>query len=111
MGLHKEDKELKDFCYSELNKHYRDEGWGQITDIVFDGKVEPIDVEMQARKVAQFGYLLWKENKQLREACRTARERFSAQNGKVSHEVWKGNYDAVKELEDVLATKEEDGDA
>lgn len=51
-----------------LNAQYREEGWGLITDRVFDG-VEPSDVETSAREVARFAFDMEKNHqKQLKDA-------------------------------------------
>ena len=39
-----------------LNERYREEGWGLITDKVWEGRVAPIDVESRARDVARWAY-------------------------------------------------------
>lgn len=36
-----------------LDARYREEGWGLITDAVFQGRIAPTDVESQAREVAR----------------------------------------------------------
>lgn len=39
---------------TDLNKMYREQGWGLVTDKAL--KIEPKDVESQARTVAQWAY-------------------------------------------------------
>ena len=45
----------------DLDKLYRDEGWGKITDLVFGGNVRPLNVEPAARHVAQWAFEKLKE--------------------------------------------------
>jgi len=44
-----------------LDARYREEGWGLITDAVFQGRIAPTDVESQAREVARWAYQAQKE--------------------------------------------------
>lgn len=39
-----------------LNEAYREAGWGRITDAAFNNRLEPKDVESQARDVARFAH-------------------------------------------------------
>lgn len=41
---------------NDLDELYRDEGWGTITDQVFEGRVAPKDVESAAREVARWAF-------------------------------------------------------
>jgi hypothetical protein len=41
---------------ANLDARYREEGWGLITDQVFNGRLRPINVESQARDVARWAY-------------------------------------------------------
>ena len=70
---------------------------------------EAIDhVESLARHaIARARQLDSEDIKRLRKAARKARQRFSEQNGVVSQDVWEGNYDAVKEIDNALAATEE----
>lgn len=45
--------------YTQLNARYREEGWGNITDEALG--IDPADVEMQARTVARWAYVKFKE--------------------------------------------------
>lgn len=48
-----EDPEERD---ASLDARYREEGWGLITDQVFNGRLRPTNVESQARDVARWSY-------------------------------------------------------
>ncbi len=50
-------KEQRD---NDLDARYREEGWGLITDKVWEGRVRPIDVESRSRDVARWSYELAK---------------------------------------------------
>lgn len=45
---------------TDLDARYREEGWGEVTDEVFNGRLAPQDVESQAREVARWAFNLKK---------------------------------------------------
>ena len=54
----------------DLNEQYRAEGWGKITDAAFQGRVQPEDVESQAREVARYAHKTISELVETLKECR-----------------------------------------